>query len=259
MQMHPSTTSAVIAPGASSGNTPHAAAKALKPAFSDGPGLASLAGSGSQRGIGVEITSGAAPRLAALSGAFAALFLAVGGAHATVTLSFGDSDFGSALTAGTGVSYWTDFSENCANVEGGSTCLLSATPAANPDSMLFSWGTASAPDSNLNSLLAATYTGAGATLTSITLASDQSGLGPADGPTTDYGGPYTPPTGTGSMVAYEQPNTGGTNLAIVQQNASEQRVNISIGGASVLSNQLVLGGRPDRWRAIRVHQPFTAH
>jgi len=204
--------------------------------------LASRAGSGIQRGIGVGITSGSAPRRAVLSIAVA-LVMAAGGAQATMTLSIGDSDFGSALMAGSGVSYWTDYSENCQNVVGGNVCSLGGVggvPAANPSSMLFSWGTAT--DTSVNSILEVTYTGAGAALTSITLGGSQSGLGPAGGPTPSMGGPYVPPTGAGSMVAYEQASSGGTNNALFNHNASEQRVNIAIGGTPVRSNQLVIDG-----------------
>ena len=171
-----------------------------------------------------------------------ALALGSGSAQATVTLSFGDAQLDTAIqaTAPGSTSYWTNYSENCSNVFGSTTnCDANARPAPNPSTMLFSWGT---QNDTPNSVLQATYTGSGAQIASITLSSLEPGLGPASGPAET--GPYTPPTGQGSMVVFEDPDGGGTdNGALNTQNASQQRVDIAVNGSAQLSDQLVLKGR----------------
>lgn len=163
--------------------------------------------------------------------------LSVGTVSATVTLEFDESHFNKTIKAtpeadpntGTGAAYWTNYSSNCMNVVGGTTCGVNPRP--NPDTMLFSWGRKEIGTSGNNSLLEATYTGAEATLFAVTLSSQENLLGPANGPSISFGGPpynpqVDPVTGAGSMVAYEQP-PGQPNTALITQFSQEQLVSIS--------------------------------
>jgi hypothetical protein len=137
--------------------------------------------------------------------------LSVGTVSATVTLEFDESHFNKTIKAtpeadpntGTGAAYWTNYSSNCMNVVGGTTCGVNPRP--NPDTMLFSWGIKEIGTSGNNSLLEATYTGAEATLFAVTLSSQENLLGPANGPSISFGGPpYNPPGQTHLKIFRKQ-------------------------------------------------------
>lgn len=167
-----------------------------------------------------------------------AIVLAATTSMADMKVDLNDTDFERFLWIKSNVSYWTNYSEKCKNVVGGSDCLLFyAQGMSNPSEMLFSWG-AKVAGENKNSILKVKYIGEGKEISSITLSCSPAGgrceknLGPADGPTQNNPGntkPYDPPTGTGTMVAYEQPSDSlRTNVALTMHNASEQLVSISI-------------------------------
>jgi hypothetical protein len=60
-------------------------------------------------------------------------------AQATVTLNY--TTLGSPTLVNMYPGYWTDYSSTCVDA-GGSLCLPTNQPGANPDNLLFSWGVA---------------------------------------------------------------------------------------------------------------------
>lgn len=156
---------------------------------------------------------------------------------ADMEVDLDDRQFDSYLKIDSDVGYWTDYSKDCINVfppDNSSCKLIDAQVMPNPSEILFSWGTKVAGE-NKNSILKVKYIGEGKEISSITLSCSPAGgsceknLGPAGGPILATSpDPFNPPTGTGTMVAYEQPSGARPNEALRTHNASEQLVSISI-------------------------------
>ena len=165
--------------------------------------------------------------------------------RATVLSSVTSANLGEQMSATNtaGIEYWTDYSSDCENISGSTTTCPGGFlqyPLPNPDTMLFSWGDSTNSSALLppNSILQIRNDGADSfELRSITLTSTQSRVGPTAGP--EAGGPYTPATGTGSMVAYEQPSASSSNNALQNHLVEQQRVDITVNGAGLTNQQVI--------------------
>ena len=165
-------------------------------------------------------------------------FAYLGSARATVTIEINSADYDESegvyrKTVVMDPTYWTDFSENCALVNAGSSCDSVNQPDPNPGNLLFSWGQRG--DAR-NSKLEVNFNldrGDEWSLDTITfdttphaqpLGPDVSALnvGPSSVP-------FASTTGLGTMVAYERDlniiNVGASGASI--HDVTHQRMDIS--------------------------------